>query len=110
VLAKWDGEDFTEVGQTFDYPASQMKAGHVIARLDYTLLGQSVTIDHWEINWRDEWPLRLTTQFLAHCLYPSSLGYIVKVDKDAYTFWVSEDFVPLTNYPSDFLVHNDGNP
>lgn len=108
VLAKFDNYRFSRSSETFDYPSPDRKGGHVIARIDYTLGGQVVTIDHWEINWRDDWPLRLAAQFLVHCLYPSSQGFIVKVDKDSEAFWVSEYFIPLSNDPSDYLIFHDG--
>ena len=108
VLAKFDGERFNNSLETFDYPGPDSKGGHVVARIDYTLLGSLITIDHWEINWRDDWPLRLATQFLTNCLYPSSQGYTVRVEKESYSFWVSEHFVPLSNESDDYLIFNDG--
>jgi hypothetical protein len=104
VLAKYDGEPYEVVPQTFDYPIPEFKGGDIIARIDYTIVGKLIVIDHWEVNWRDEWPLRLSVQFLVHCLYPSQRGYVVTVSKEAYPFWVSENFFPITNDPNDYLV------
>lgn len=105
ILTKFDGMQFETVGETFDYPFPEVKGGPEVARIDYTLEGKLVTIDHWEVYWRDEWPLRLTVQFLVNCLYPKSLGYVVRVNKEAYAFWASEWFVPVTNDPDDFMVY-----
>lgn len=104
VLAKYDTAVYETVGQTFDYPSPDLKGGSIVARLDYTIEGKLITIDHWEVFWRDEWPLRLTVQFLINCLYPPVEEYTVRVRKDAYPFWISEAFTALTNDPDDFLV------
>jgi hypothetical protein len=105
LLAKYDGERYETVSQTFDYPYPELKGGYEVARIDYTLEGTLVTMDHWEVYWRDEWPLRLAFQFLSNCLYPASLGYAIRVNKDAYAFWASEWFTPLTNDPTDFMLY-----
>lgn len=107
IQAKYDGYSFSEVAETFDYPTPDLKGGPVVARLDYTVEGKLITIDSWEINWRDEWPLRLATQFLVNCLYSKWQGYTVRVNKDAYPFWVSEGFSPLTNDPNDYLIKRE---
>lgn len=107
ILAKYDGEVYETVGETFDYPSPDLKGGHIVARIDYTVEGgiiNAVKIDHWEVNWRDEWPLRLAFQFLANCLYSRWQGYTIRVEKDAYPFWVSEWFTSLSNDPYDFLI------
>jgi len=103
VQVKYDGLPFTSLGETFDSSYPQMKGGHVIARIDYSVTGSLVVIDHWEVNWRDEWPLRLASQYLRNCLYTLSGGFSVKVNKDVYPFWVSENFFPQTNEPYDML-------
>jgi hypothetical protein len=103
ILAKYDGYTFTSLGETSDYSAPNLEAGHVISRLDYTLSEKLVVIDHWEVYWRDDWPLRLIAQYMRNCLYPSRQGYSVRVNKDAYPFWVSENFLPQTNHPQDML-------
>jgi len=108
VLVKWDGEVFEQVSQTFDYSNppysdSEQRGGPIVARLDYTIAGNAITIDNWSVNWQDEWPLRLAVNYLKQCLYPSQKGYTIAVDKDAYAFWVSEQFFPVTNNPNDFL-------
>lgn len=105
LLAKFDGEEYKLVSQTFDYPSPEFKGGSIVARIDYTVEGKLITIDHWEVFWRDEWPLRLSIQYLIHCLYPNSLGYTVRVNKEAYAFWASEWFVPVSNDPDDFLIN-----
>lgn len=109
VLAKWDGEPFEKVDQTFDYLGATLKGGPIVSRLDYTRQGTLITVDHWEINWRDEWPLRLSVKCLAYCLYPASSGYTIRVKGEPREFWISEKFEPLTNSPDDFLVFNHGN-
>lgn len=107
IVAKYDGYIYETVGDTFDRTFPDLKGGSIVARIDYTVLDKLVTIDHWEINWRDEWPLRLATQFLVNCLYSKWQGYTVRVDKDAYPFWVSEWFIPLSNDPDDYLVKRE---
>jgi hypothetical protein len=104
ALIKYDGEPFELYKQTFDNADPTLTGGPIVARVDYTLVGQAVTIDSWELNWRDEWPLRLLVDWLAHCVYRRSRGYTVAVRKDAYAFWVSEVFAPLTNDPNDLLI------
>jgi hypothetical protein len=105
ILGKYDGEPYEVVPQTFDYPTPEFKGGDIVSRIDYTITGKLITIDNWEVNWRDEWPLRLALQFLLNCLYSSALGYSVRVQKDTYPFWVSETLFPLTNDPNDYLLH-----
>lgn len=104
AVVKYDGETFEQYKQTFDNSDPGLTGGPIVARVDYTLMGQAITIDSWEVNWRDEWPLRLLVGWLTHCIYRRSLGYTVAVDKDAYAFWVSEEFVPVTNNPQDLLI------
>lgn len=104
LLGKYDGEPYELLQQTFDYPVPEFHGGGVVSRIDYTIVGNLITIDHWEINWRDEWPLRLAIQILVNCLYPEQKGYLVRVDKSAYPFWVSENFFPDTNEPDDYLI------
>jgi len=106
ILGKYDGEPYELVGQTFDYPSPDFRGGAIVSRIDYTVIGEVVTIDSWEVNWRDEWPLRLAAQFLTNCLYTSGKGYVIRVNKEAYPFWVSENFFPLTNEPDDFLMQD----
>ena len=62
-----------------------------------------MTIESWDTEWRDEWPLRLAVNYIRQCLYPTSKGYVIRVNKDAYAFWVSEQFKPVTNLPDDYL-------
>lgn len=107
ILAKYDGDVYEKVEETFDFSTPDYKGGGVVARIDYTVQDKLVTIDHWEINWRDEWPLRLAIQFLTNCLYSGWLGYTVRVSKDAYPFWVSERFGPLSNDPNDYLLKTE---
>lgn len=104
ILAKYDGAPYETVGETFDYPAPGLKGGSVVARVDYTIVDKLITIDNWEVYWMDEWPLRLAIQFLTNCLYSKGQGYGVRVNKDAYAFWVSEWFTPLSNDPDDYLI------
>lgn len=104
ILAKYDGKPYETVGDAFDYHTPDLRGGSVVARVDYEVLDKLVTIDSWEVYWRDEWPLRLTIQFLTNCLYSKGQGYTVRVNKDSYAFWVSERFSPLSNDPDDYLV------
>jgi len=106
LLVKYDGESFTLVKQTFDSNPPEFWGGSIIARIDYTLREKVVIIDHWEVFWRDEWPLRLGAQYLVNCLYKSELGYSILVNKEQYPFWVSENFFPFSNSPDDYLVEN----
>jgi len=104
ILVKWDGAPYDSVSQTFDYPTPEFKGGDVVARLEYMVSGKLVIIEDWWINFRDEWPLRLAIQFLANCLYSPGQGFSIQVRREAYPFWVSENFFPLTNDPEDFLI------
>jgi hypothetical protein len=109
IQVKYDGLPYTAVSETFDYsnpPYSnaEQRGGDIVAQLDYSIIGQTVTIESWQVNWRDEWPLRLAVNYLRQCLYPNSKGFAVRVVKDeAYAFWVSEQFFPITNLPDDYL-------
>ena len=104
ILGKYDGEPYELLQQTFDYPIPNFRGGGIVSRIDYTLVGNLITVEHWEINWRDEWPLRLAAQILVNCLYPERKGFLVRVNKDAYPFWVSENFFPVTNERDDYLI------
>ena len=104
ILGKCDGKPYEFVAQTFDFPAPGLRGGSIVSRIDYTVSGKLLTIDSWEVNWRDEWPLRLAFQFLANCLYSAAQGYSVRVHKDVYSFWVSENLLPVSNDPNDFLL------
>lgn len=104
AVVKYDGDNFELYRQTFDNSTPELSGGPIVARLDYTLIGQAVTFDSWEINWRDDWPLRLLSIWLINCVYRRSRGYTVAVNKDAYAFWVSEMFSPATNSPLDLLI------
>ncbi len=109
MQVKYDGLPYTAVSETFDYsnpPYSnaEQRGGDIVAQLDYSIIGQTVTVESWQVNWRDEWPLRLAVNYLRQCLYPRSKGFAVRVLKDeAYAFWVSEQFFPVTNQPDDYL-------
>lgn len=105
LLVKYDGEPFEKFYETFDQEDT-LKGGNIAARLDYSIIGQLVTIDHWEVFWRDEWPLRLAVQYLTNCLYSNQHGFVTRVNNEAYPFWVSEHFHPLSNDPSDYLIQN----
>lgn len=106
LLVKYDGENFSLVKQTFDYNPPDFTGGPIVARIDYTLSGQVVTIDSWEVFWRDEWPLRLGVQYLMNCLYKQEYNYVMRVLADPYPFWVSEYFFPISNEPGDYLIRN----
>jgi hypothetical protein len=109
LQVKCDGRRFYHTSHSFDYsnpPYSDtdQKGGPIVAQVDYSLVGQAVTIEEWWVNWRDEFPLRLAAQYLRQCLYPSYKNFAVRVNKEAYAFWVSEYFFPTTNDPQDFLI------
>jgi hypothetical protein len=108
IQVKYDGEPYTVISETFDYsnpPYSnaEQRGGDIVAQLDYSVIGQSVTIESWDVEWRDEFPLRLAVNYIRQCLYPASKGFVIRVNKDAYAFWVSEQFKPVTNLPDDYL-------
>ena len=108
LQVKQDGEVYTRVSQTFDYSdppytGAEQHGGQVVAQIDYTVQGYLITIDSWFVNWRDEWPLRLASNYLKNCMYRQTQGYVIQVDKTAYPFWASEQYSPLTNDPADFL-------
>ena len=108
IQVKYDGEPYIVISETFDYsnpPYSnaEQRGGDIVAQLDYSVIGKSVTIESWDTEWRDEWPLRLAVNYIRQCLYPTSKGYVIRVNKDAYAFWVSEQFKPVTNLPDDYL-------
>lgn len=104
LLAKYDGEQYENVGETFDYVNPQHSGGSEISRIDYTLEGKLITIDNWEVYWRDEWPLRLSLQHLSNCLYSKSGGYLIRVGDEARAFWVSEAFTAISNAPGNYLL------
>ena len=123
---KWDGDIYTYVSQSFDYSdppftGSEQRGGSIVGQIDYTVSDKFITVTDWWVNWRDEWPLRLGSNYLIQCLYPAKDGFVVRVrgdevykqsgepvsvaDKDAYAFWVSEQYFPVTNRPNDYLFH-----
>jgi hypothetical protein len=122
---KWDGEVYKRVSETFDYsnppfPDIDQRGGEIVGQIDYTISGKLVTINDWNVNWRDEWPLRLGVNYLLNCLYSPEQGYVFRVrgqevynqageaiqvaDKEPIAFWISEYFKPLSNEPDDYLV------
>lgn len=105
ILGKYSHVRYESVSQTFDYPVDH-EGGEIVSRIDYTLEGKLITIDNWECNWRDEWPLRLAVQYMGNCLYPSSEGNLIRVRNEARAFWVSEAFIPLSNDDDSYLVRN----
>jgi hypothetical protein len=125
VQVKWDGEPYTRVSQSFDYSnppyvGSEQRGGDIVAQIDYTVQDKIITINDWSVNFRDEWPLRLASNYLIQCLYPAQRNYVIRVagnevynqagepieqpNRDPYAFWVSEQFFPLTNSPNDYLA------
>jgi len=125
VQVKWSGEPYTRVSQTFDYSdppysGAEQRGGDIVAQIDYTVTPGLVTITSWEVNWRDEWPLRLASNYLVQCLYHDRSKYLIRVagdevykqdgtpvpvaNKDPYAFWASEQFLPASNEPYDYLL------
>lgn len=126
IQIKWDGEVYTRYSQSFDYSdppfvGPEQRGGSIVGQIDYTVEGKIVTINNWDVNWRDEWPLRLGVNYLTQCLYPPVFGFLIQVqgqevynqaggpvkvaDRAAYAFWVSEQYFPITNLPNDYLLH-----
>jgi hypothetical protein len=105
------GEPFQVISQTYDYsnpPYSnfEQRGGDIVTTLYYVKLSTNpgtIIIEDWFINWRDEWPLRLATNYLTNCVYPPAKNYTFYVSKNPYPFWVSEKFVPLDNLPDTYL-------
>jgi GH18 family chitinase len=127
VQIKWDGQPYTRVSQSFDYSdppyvGSEQRGGSIVGQIDYEINPSTrlITIYSWEVNWRDEWPLRLGVNYLTQCLYPGSTGYTIRVAGNQvytsagqaledpsnfpYAFWVSERYNPVTNNPDDYLL------
>ena len=126
LQVKWDGEIYERVSQSFDYSdppyvGPEQRGGSIVAQVDYTVQGKTITINDWWVNFRDEWPLRLAANYLIQCLYPREKDFVLRVagnevynqageaievaDKSAYAFWVSEQMFPVTNFPNDYLYH-----
>ena len=103
LQVKWDGQQFHTVSETFDYSdppfvGFEQRGGSIVAQIDYTMTVNVITIEKWETNWRDDWPLRLASNYLVNCLYNANKNYAVRVIKSpADAFWISQQFVPLTN-------------
>lgn len=125
VQVKWDGEIYDRVSKSFDYSdppyaGSQQRGGDIVAQLDYSVTPGVVTITSWWVNWRDEYPLRLASNYLTQCLYHDRTSHIIRVvgdevyrqdgtsvpaaNKRPYAFWVSEQFMPASNEPYDYLL------
>lgn len=104
LLVKFDGEPYEKTGETSDSSPPDIASGSIVARIDYSLEGSLVTVLQWESVWRDDWPLRLASQHLSRCLYQESKGYVLRVEDEAHSFWVSEGFSPVTNNPSNYLI------
>jgi hypothetical protein len=125
LQVKWDGQVYQRISETFDYsnppyPDIEQKGGDIVAQIDYTISGKLITINDWNVDWRDEWPLRQAVNYLINCLYMPEKGYVIRVrgkevynqageaiqvaDKEPIAFWVSETFKPLDNAPNDYLV------
>ena len=127
IQIKWDGEIYERISQSYDYSdppyvGPEQRGGSIVGQIDYAVNASTklVTIYSWSVNWRDEWPLRLGSNYIAQCLYPSIRGYTVRVagnevynqagetieapNNSPYAFWVSERYNPLTNKPNDYLL------
>jgi hypothetical protein len=127
VQIKWDGQPYTRVSQSFDYSdppfvGPDQRGGSIVGQIDYEINASTrlITIYAWDVNFRDEWPLRLGVNYLTQCLYPGDTGYTIRVagnqvytsagealenpNNFPYAFWVSEQYNPLTNRPDDYLV------
>ena len=127
IQVKWDGEVYERVSQSFDYSdppyvGPEQRGGSIVGQIDYEVNASTklVTIYSWDVNFRDEWPLRLGVNYLTQCLYPAVKGYTIRVagnqvynqagepieqpNNAPYAFWVSEQFNPLTNKPDDYLI------
>ena len=112
---KWDGERYTRTSQTFDYSdppftGVEQKGGNIVCQINYVIENKLVTIEDWDLNWRDDWPLRLAINYLIQCKYLASLNYLVRVVKNpANALWVSEQFFPVTNDDSEpYLYYTPG--
>ncbi len=104
IQVKWDGYVFEQLAETFDFEDPELSGGPVVAQLDYSVVGEVVTIESWEINWRDDWPLSLAIGFLVNCLPDYFTSTIIRVAKNSYQFWVSEGFEPEDNNPEGYLI------
>lgn len=109
ILVKRDGAVYSRVSQTFDYsnppyPDDEQRGGDIVCRLDYTINDKLITVDSWQVNWRDELPLRLAVNYLVNCLYGPRGGFVVRVEKTIIDngFWQSEAFAPYDNVYNDF--------
>jgi len=126
ILIKQDGAVYSRVSQTFDYsnppyPDDEQRGGDIVCRLDYTINDKLITIDSWEVNWRDEWPLRLAINYLVNCLFHPGKDFVIRVEKEIenIAFWQSEKFAPTDNVynyyelepliqrePPSYLIYN----
>jgi hypothetical protein len=105
------GEPFQVTSQTFDYsnpPYSdfEQRGGDIVGTIYYIKLSTNpgtIIIEDWFLNWRDEWPLRLGSNYLVNCLYKPGGNYSFLVGKEAYPFWVSQFFSPVDNQPDTYL-------
>lgn len=125
LQVKWDGKVYTRLSQSFDYSdppyiGTEQRGGSIVAQIDYTVTSKLITINSWWVNFKDEWPLRLASNYLTQCLYSPSDGYLYRVvgdevydqagnpisvaSKNPYSFWVSEQFFPISNKPDDYLL------
>lgn len=111
LLVKWDGAVYARQSQTYDYsnpPYSgpEQRGGNIVARVDYTVQDKLITIDSWDVDWRDEWPLRLAVNYIANCLYNPGRDFVVRVKKTIIdeAFWQSEDFSPTDNLYNYFSL------
>lgn len=128
VQVKWDGETYAKISEAFDYSNplysdAEQRGGDIVAQLDYEINSSTklVTVYGWEVNFRDEWPLRLAFNYLSQCLYPPDKGFVLRAtgeevynqagepikvaSKVPYAFLASEQFFPVTNNPGDYLFH-----
>lgn len=111
LQVKWDGAVYPRISQTFDYSNppfsdSEQRGGNIVAQINYTVLDKLVTIDSWEVNWQDEWPLRLAINYLTNCLYTPRKEFLIRVQKTIIdeAFWQSEEFVPIDNTYNEFYL------
>jgi hypothetical protein len=109
LQVKYDGEPFYRVSETFDYsnppyPDEKQRGGHIVAELFYELNGKLVTLQDWTHSWKDDWPIRIGLNYMVRCMYRKTQQYTIRVRKENYPFWVSEELFPYDNLNNSYLI------
>ena len=93
LVASFDEEDW-EI-RSLVVKDGESADAKILARVEYVLpstTGKTLEIYDWSLNWRDTYPLERAIRHLSECLYPTRMGYQIKIMTDDPEFWYYQGF------------------